>query len=554
MPRACRSVLRVAFTLLAAASAGAQPTTRPVPAAPRAAPDVVLPAAGDPLAGFDAYIEQARRDWGVPGLAVAVVRNDSTVLLRGYGVRTLGTTDSVDAHTLFANASTTKAFTAMAAALLVDEGRLHWDDHPADRLPGFALRDPWVTRELTLRDLLRHTLGFPDPGHLWYARDDSMPALLPRLRRVPAQTSFRAHFAYNNVGYAVAGAVVARAAGTSWDAVVRERLLAPLGMTETRTRGAELPAAAGHRAANVATPHDLVSDTLRPLPAWTQRLVDGVSPAGSMYSSAADMARWLRFLLAGGRLPPPTPGDTSGRRLVSDAALAELFAPQSLVGAEEFYPTARLTRPNFTAYGLGWFLQDYRGEKVAFHTGSIDGTVALVGLLPARHLGIVVFANRDHAEVRHALMLRAFDASLDAPGTRPRDWNAELRVLYDGIERERRLARGRADSLRARDPRPPRPAPDYAGHYADSLYGPAHVRALGGRLTLELSAHLVADLLPRGGDAFTARWRAGWMAPDAVVFVPGADGRVRTLELGDGPASYARLPVPPSPGRQRASQ
>lgn len=554
MPRLLppRAVVALLAGLLGSAPAARAQRTGPAetPAPPLVAPrrDEVRPAPGDPLAGFDAYAEQARRDWEVPGLAVAVVRNDSVVLLRGYGVRTLGTADSVDAHTLFANASTTKAFTTMAVALLVDEGRLRWDDRAADRLPGFALRDAWVTREITVRDLLRHELGFGDPGHLWYARDDSLPALLPRLGRVPAQTSLRAHFAYNNMGYAVAGAVAARAAGTSWDALIRTRLLVPLGMSETRTRGAELPAAGGGQPQNVATPHDLVGDTLRPLPPWTQRLVDGVAPAGSMYSSAGDMTRWLRFLLTGGRVPGP-----GGRRLVSENAFAELFAPQALVGADEFYPTARLTRPSFTAYGLGWFLQDYRGEKVAYHTGSIDGTVAIVGLVPARRLGIVVFANRDHAELRHALMLRAFDSAIDPAGARPRDWSAELRTLYGGFARARRAARAQAASANVRDPRPPRPAADYAGSYADSLYGPARVRADGGRLTLELSSHLVADLTPRGGDAFTARWRAGWMEPESVAFVPGEDGRVRTLIVGDGPATYARVPDP-TPGASRTGR
>jgi hypothetical protein len=311
-------------------------------------------------------------------------------------------------------------------------------------------------------------------------------------------------------------------------------------MRETYTRGADLPP----DARNVARPHDLVADTLRPLPPWTHRLVDGVAAAGSMYSSAADMTRWLRFVLAGGRLP-------DGRRLVSEAAFAELFTPQTLVPADEFYPTARLTRPAFTAYGLGWFLQDYRGEKVAYHTGSIDGTVAIVGLIPARRLGIVVFANRDHAELRHALMFRAFDAHLSGAGARARDWSAELRALYDEPARERRLARARDDSARTVDPRPPRPPADYVGTYADSLYGSARVRAESGGLVLELSPHLVADLAPRGADAFTARWRAGWMDAVPVAFAPGRDGRPRTLLLGD--ATYLRTADRPAPGA-RANQ
>jgi CubicO group peptidase (beta-lactamase class C family) len=551
---ACAALVVLAAPL-AAPPAAAQRSAPPAQA-PAAPPDVVLPAAGDPLAGFDAYVERARRDWEVPGLAVAVVRDDSVVFLRGYGLRALGTTDSVDAHTLFASGSTTKAFTAMAAAILVDEGRLRWDDAAADLVPGFAVRDPVATRELTLRDLLRHTLGFGDPGHLWYARDDSLPSILPRLRTVAPPAGARGRFAYNNVGYALAGAAVARADGApSWDAVVRARLLAPLGMSATRTRGSELPTdvprtcRGGLAACNVARPHDVVADTLRPLPGWTQRLVDGIAPAGSMYSSAAEMTRWLRFLLAGGHLP-------DGRRLVSEAGFAELFAPQTLVPAGEFYPTARLTRPAFTAYGLGWFLQDYRGEKVAYHTGSIDGTVAIVGLLSARRVGIVVFANRDHAELRHALMLRAFDAHLDARAggvpagdvsrPAPRDWSTELRALYDAPARARRLARERTERALVADPRPSRRAADYAGLYTDSVHGRAHVRARGATLVLELSSHLVADLAPRGGDAFTARWRAGWMEPQPVAFVPGADGRVRALVLGDGAATYERVPTPPA--------
>ena len=520
----------IAAVVLAAALAAA-------PRGARAQPGAVLPPAGDPLAGFDAYAEQARRDWGVPGMSVGIVRNDSVVLLRGYGVRTLGRPEPVGVRTLFANASTTKAFTALAAAQLVDAGRLAWDDRAADRVPGFALADPWATREVTVRDLLRHQLGFGDPGYLWYLADDSLPALLQRLARVPAQTSLRAHFAYNNLGYGVAGLAVARAAGRpSWDDVVRERILVPLGMADTRTRGSLVP-----DAADVASAHDVVRDTLRALPPWMRGAVEAVPAAGSMYSSAADMTRWLRFLLDPARRGP------AAAALVSDSSFGELLAPQALVGADEFYPTARRTRPAFTAYGLGWFLQDYRGEKVAYHTGSIDGTVAMVGLLPARRTGIVVFANRDHAELRHALMLRAFDAALGATagpaaGAPPRDWSAELRALYDSAAVRRRQAAARADSARARDPRPMRAAADYAGAYADPLYGRATVRAEGGRLVLALSRRAVADLEPLGGDAFRARWReTPWNPPAPVQFTPGADGRVRTLLVGgDGGAAFAR--------------
>lgn len=509
----------------------------------------------DPLAGFDAYVERARRDWGVPGLAVGVVRNDSVVFLKGYGVRTLGTRDSVGVHTLFANASTTKAFTAAVAATLVDEGRLRWDDRVADRVSGFALRDPYAARELTVRDALTHRLGFGDPQYLWYLHpEDSLAALLPRLRLVPPQSSFRARFAYNNVGYALAGAAEAAAGGASWDALVRRRLLEPLGMRETRTRGADVAGLA-----DVARPHDLVRDaagreTLAALPAWTARLVDGVPAAGAMYSSVSDMTRWLRFLLDSARTPAaPGAPEAQRRRLISDTAFAALFTPQALVPPDEFYPTARLTRPSYTAYGLGWFLQDYAGERVAYHTGSIDGTVALVALVPARRLGFVVFANRDHAELRHALLWRlvdlhrAADRNAALGGPAPRDWSADLRALYARADTARRAAQARADSARVRDPRPPLPLERYAGEYADSLYGRVRVRVDPGRtgrraLVAEVAREVLADLEPLGGDAFRIVYRAGWLAPEVARFRVGADGRSAAVTVGEdaGAPTYVR--------------
>ncbi len=525
----------VAVTGVVATPAVAQPTAESAPAAG---------ARGDPLEGFDAYVERARRDWHVPGLAIGVVRNDSVVFLKGYGVRTLGTADSVGVHTLFANASTTKAFTAAVAATLVDQGRLRWDDRVVDRVAGFALRDPWVTRELTVRDLLSHQLGFGDPQYLWYLHPtDSLPQLLPRLRLVPAQSSFRARFAYNNVGYALAGAVDAAAGGESWDALVRHRLLEPLGMRDTRTRGREVAGLA-----DVARPHDLVRDTLRPLPEWTRRLVDGVPAAGAMYSSVADMTRWIRFLLDSARIPADAAGGR--RRLISDTAFAALFTPQTLVPPGEFYLTARLTEPAFTAYGFGWFLQDYAGERVAYHTGSIDGTVALVGLVPARRLGVVIFANRDHAELRHALLWRVVDAHRGGGGGAPRDWSAELRALYTRADTARRAVGRRADSLRVRDVRASLPLARYVSAYADSLYGTMRVRmdsagrgGPAGGLVLEVAPGVVADLQPLGGDAFRAVWRTGWMTPDVVRFRVGADGRAVELSVGEdgGSPVYARV-------------
>jgi CubicO group peptidase (beta-lactamase class C family) len=465
------------------------------------------------LRALDAYVARAVRDWQVPGLAIAVVHGDSVVFARGYGVRALGTADSVTPHTLFANASTTKAFTALGVALMVDAGKLAWDDPVTRYLPEFVLRDPYVTREITLRDLLSHKVGFGDPDYLWYGVDDDYATILRRLRFVDPESSFRSHYAYNNVTYATAGVIAGKVYGRGWDALVRERILEPLGMHETVTEGHDLA-----DGADVASPHDLVHDTLRVIPD-VGRLADPIAPAGAMYSSVLDMARWIRFLLDDGRV-----GDSA---LVKSETLAELFRPQTIIPTASFYPTAQRTLPHFTAYGMGWFLQDYRGEFAAFHTGSIDGTVAIVGLLPERKVGVVVFANRDHAELRHALMLRVFDLYLGGP---PRDWSAELKTMYDSVDAEAAARRTALEAKRVPDTRPSLALERYAGTYADSTRGSVAITLAGDHLVFARSPFLTADLEHWHFDTFALRWRNAWLGPMLVTFRLAADGTVEGLE------------------------
>src|SRR5712664_398803 len=369
-----------------------------------------------PLDGLDAYVAKAVSDWRVPGLAIAIVKDDSVVFIKGYGVRELGKPDPVTVHTRFGNMSTTKAFTAMLVAMLADSGRVSFDDPVTKYEPGVQFADPYVTREITVRDLLTHRVGFGDPDYLWGTSGLDFATISRRLRLVPATTSFRSRFQYNNVTYALAGDIAARAAGTTWQALLRSRILGPLGMSETFADATELRAAG---VTDVSSPHGIVRDTVRvlPVPLGT---IDNVAPAGSAFSTATDMAKWLRFLLDSGRV--------AGRRLVSAQNLAQLFRPQQII-ARPFYPTATLTHPHFQAYGLGWILQDYRGEFIAIHTGSIEGRTAIVGLIPDRRLGLAIFTNLDHSELRHALLYTVFDRYLGASSP-AHDWSAEMRVMY----------------------------------------------------------------------------------------------------------------------------
>src|SRR5467141_1596626 len=193
-----------------------------------------------PLDGFDAYIVKAMTDWRVPGLAIVVVKDDAVVFIKGYGVRELGKPDPVTVHTRFGNMSTTKAFTAMLVAMLADSGRVSLDDPVQKHIPSAQFADPYVTREITVRDLLTHRVGFADPDYLWGSSGLDFAAITHRLRFVPAQTSFRSRFQYNNVTYALAGDVAAHAAGTTWQSLLHARLLGPLGMTESYTDASEI--------------------------------------------------------------------------------------------------------------------------------------------------------------------------------------------------------------------------------------------------------------------------------------------------------------------------
>src|SRR5436309_10743721 len=196
-----------------------------------------------PLSGLDPYIAQAMKDWRVPGLAMVVIKDDSVLFIKGYGVRELGKPDPVTVHTRFGNMSTTKAFTAMLVAMLADSGKVSFDDPVTKYEPGVQFADPYVTREITVRDLLTHRVGFGDPDYLWGTSGLDFPAMTRRLRLVPSTSSFRSRFQYNNVTYALAGDVAARAAGTTWQALMRSRIYGPLGMTESYPDASELKAA-----------------------------------------------------------------------------------------------------------------------------------------------------------------------------------------------------------------------------------------------------------------------------------------------------------------------
>ena len=483
----------------------------PLHAAPRP------PLRPDPLRGFDAQVAQAVKDWRAPGFAIAVVKDDAVLFSKGYGVRELGKADPADTHTLFAIGSTTKAMTAASIGMLVDEKKLGWDDPVTKHLPWFALKDPALTREVTVRDLLTHRAGLPNADFLWYGQSNSPRTILDRVRLVPPAYPARSSFIYQNIMYAAAGAVIEAASGLPWERFVEARIFQPLGMTDSIATAATLG-----RRANRAQPHFIVDGEVARIENVS---VDGVAPAGSIWSSVDDMSKWMRMLLAGGVTSGPEP-----RRLLFEATLNELFQPQTMVTKEAFYPTARITKPSWTTYGLGWFQQDYAGEKVDYHTGSIDGMVAICGLIRSQGIGVYVLSNLDHAELRHALMFTVFDRLL---GRAPRDWSAEFRALYAELQKEGAAEEAKEDGLRTLGTRPSLALAAYAGRYSDPLFGEVEVSVEpdGQSLRARYGAAFTGRLEHWNFDTFRARWDARWRGNSPASFILDPNGKPAELRM-----------------------
>lgn len=505
--------------VLAAAALLAMSGALPAAAAPR-----------DPLAGFDADVRRGVADWQVPGLAVAVVKDGKVAFARGYGVREAGGTAAVDADTRFALASTCKALTAAGIALLVEAGKVAWDDPVTKYLPWFALKDPYATREVTVRDLLTHRAGLGNTDYLWYGQSIGREEVVRRLRLADPAYSLRSSFVYQNVMYGAAGLVIEAASGMEYTKFIETRIFAPLGMKQV------VPfdlARAGTD--NVALPHYLIDGKVVPIQQWVGK-IDGLGPdpipsAGTFRASVNDMARWITMLLADGKGP-------DGKQFLKTETVAELFRPQTLIPAEEFYPTRELTQPNWMSYGLAWFQQDYRGHKVDFHTGSLDGSIAIVGLIRDLDLGVVVFGNLDHAELRHALMLQVFDRYLGEPR---RDWSRDLKAHYAALRAKGEAERAKVEAERVTGTKPALPLAGYAGRYSDPLRGEVNVEVDADSLRLRVGAGITAALEHWHYDTFRTHWDAAFLTPDLVTFTLGTDGKVDAVTLQG--ARFARAPA-----------
>lgn len=475
------------------------------------------------LAEIDKAIEAAREKWQVPGLAVAIVKDGKLILSKGYGTKKVGTDDPVDRHTLFAIASNSKAFTSAAIAILVEEGKLRWDDRVQDHLPWLELYDRTVSHDLRIRDLLCHRsgLGTFSGDLLWYGTPYSPTELLKRLRHLPPEGVFRADYGYSNVMYLAAGEVIRAASGKSWQEFVSERILKPLDMNRSVVSVRDLVTQG-----NFATPHKSFVDRNEPIE-WVNW--DTMAAAGGIISSSDDMSKWMLVQLARGELAQKE-GDHA-KRLFSEANSYEMWESHIPLKVTARY-NQRFPSTHFRAYGLGWALSDYKGAKIVAHGGGYDGMYSQTMLVPDKKLGVVVLTN-SMTGISEALCYHIVDKFMGG------DTRAWLDEGYEQFKRGRVAFRERIDAaikpVAGAPAAPTHPLEDYVGKFTCPLYGDAEVKLENGKLVLALlpNPDLVADLTPLHYDTFLIRWRSdfAWFDEGTAHFVCDAKGKLIELKL-----------------------
>jgi CubicO group peptidase (beta-lactamase class C family) len=450
---------------------------------------------------LDRYIDEARKTWDIPGISVAVVQDGKVLLSKGYGIRDIGKPEAVDSRTLFGAMSTTKAMTAVAMGLLVDEGKVNWNDNVTDHLPGFRVNDPYVTSQLRVRDLFTHNAGMPNTDILWaWAFDYSGDEMLRRMQYVSPVYPFRGGFVYQNVMYLVAGKIIEKASGMTWERFMMERVFGPLGMKNSYAtiRG-------GLSYANRSSAHYKIDGKVEVIP---EMFADEIGPAGSVWSTSDDMAIWMNFLLNNHRV--------DGKPIISQTILNEIFRPQVMTPPAA-YPTYNILKPNWATYGLGWFQHDYRGLKADIHTGSLAGRTAIIGLLRDKKVGVYVFGNINQTQLRHALVYKVFDV-LGFNDPTGRDWSVEFKKMYDDLEANAERQANTQLAANLKDTKPSRPLSAYAGRFRDDFVGEVEVRFANDKLRLLIQGKPVGELEHRHVDTFNVKWDQRWLGISIVTF------------------------------------
>ncbi|MET0337988.1 MAG: serine hydrolase [Caulobacter sp.] len=477
-----------------------------------------------PPANFDARAKAVLQASGTPGMSVAIVEGGRTTLLHGYGRRRLDGAEMVGPDTIFPIASVSKAFTAAALAILVDQGRLSWDDKVTDRLPDFQLYDPLASREITVRDLLVHNSGLGlGAGDLlfWPRSTRSRSAIVRSLRHLKPAAGFRSGYAYDNVLYIAAGQLIEAVSGQTWEEFVSANILAPTGMTSAVTEPAK-------RFANVdrAQPHARLGANIRgsgEIQVLDERvgLSASAAPAGGVVASARDMSRWLAVQLARGKRP-----DASAR-VFSEKAAEEMWTPRTLMPRRPSSAPAGAV-PLFATYALGWRVVDYKSHRIVWHTGGIAGYRSIAVLVPDLDLGFSVLTNAEDTALIMGLMYELLDHYIDPASNS--DWPAQWAALNRA---QASAAAKSVEHLKRDQSRPALPAHAYVGVYSDPWFGQISVTDHKGELMLDFPQNpgMSGRLTPWSRDTFRTVWDDHSFEPALVSFAFDPNGKVAHISM-----------------------
>jgi len=474
---------------------------------------------------LSSYMARVMKAFQVPGVGLAIVHEGQVIMTEGFGIHKMGEPTQVNAQTLFCIASNSKAFTATALAILVEEGKVEWDTPVINYLPWFQMWDPYVTRELTVRDLLVHRsgLGLGAGDLLWWPTSNyTRKEIARRLRFIPPATSFRSAYAYDNVLYLIAGEVIEAVSGKTWEEFVTEHILNKVGMT-----GSSAYLSTVSKAANFATPHAAIEGVVRPVKAFDS---DNTNPAGGICSNAEDMAKWLLLQLNEGQLE-------DGSQLFSERSSRELMTIVTPMPIGDPPAELQAQRMNFRGYGLGLGVHDYRGKKVVTHTGGLPGFLSKLTMIPELELGVMVLTNQESGAAFSAITFHILDYYL---GTIATDWVDAYLKFQDRQRSEIATAEKKAAAARNASSRPSLPLESYAGTYNDAWYGDVEILYESGKLVMRFtqSSSLIGDLEHWQYDTFVVRWHDRELRADAfVTFALNPDGTIAQAKMQ--PASPA---------------
>jgi CubicO group peptidase (beta-lactamase class C family) len=432
---------------------------------------------------LEVYMENALKSWNIPGIAMAIVKDDQVLVCKGYGVWKAGSPEKVDENTLFMIGSNTKAFTGMSLAKLDFEGRCSLDDPVKKWFQAFTLNDPWMASHANLTDILTHRIGMAtfQGDFLYWTSGLTQEEVIERFGKIEPEFEFRTRYGYTNAGFLVAGKCIEAISGKTWGDYVKENFLLPLGMHHTRMYSEEII-----HETNKAWPHIIVHGDIREIPFPS---IDNLAPAGSMSSSVADMSLWLLALLNNGEL--------NGNPVIPGEVIQKAWKPQAIIG-RSYQPDHS---GHYRLYSLGWVLEDYAGREIISHTGGVNGFLTSVTLVPEEDLGIVILTNSLSNDFYEAAKWDIIDAFLGLPSTNNnRKALREYQTMQKNREAEISIWKKLADEKKETD----LPLDSYAGTYTNSLYGKAELVKSGASLQLKLEHHpdLTGELRSLGGNRF----------------------------------------------------